>query len=109
MRISRPVAIALNTYALLLAAFLIWPVAQVVLTSFTSDIVFPPQHWSVNAFREVLWPGFFQSIGFSLKLAVAVTLLLIIISLPAAYAMERKHFAGRALLSVLIFVPIIFP
>jgi putative spermidine/putrescine transport system permease protein len=109
MKLSRPVAIALNLYALLLAAFLIWPVAQVVLTSFTSDIVFPPRYWSLTAFDEVLWPGFLQSIGASLKLALAVTFLLVIICLPAAYAIERKRFKGRALLSVLIFVPIIFP
>ncbi|HMN27357.1 MAG TPA: ABC transporter permease subunit [Caldilineaceae bacterium] len=109
MKLSRPVAIALNLYALLLAAFLIWPVAQVVLTSFTSDIVFPPRYWSLAAFREVLWPGFLQSIWASLKLALAVTFLLVIICLPAAYAIERKRFRGRALLSVLIFVPIIFP
>lgn len=109
MRISRPAAIALNVYALLLALFLMWPLFQVVLTSFTSDIVFPPRHWSLNAFREVLWPGFLQSLWFSLKLAFAVTILLLVICLPAAYAMERKRFPGRALLSVLIFVPIIFP
>jgi putative spermidine/putrescine transport system permease protein len=109
MRISRAVGLVLNAYALLLAAFLLWPVAQVVLTSFTSDIIFPPQRWSTNAFREVLWPGFWQSIGFSLKLALAVTTLLVLICLPTAYAMQRRRFPGRALLSVLIFVPIIFP
>jgi putative spermidine/putrescine transport system permease protein len=86
-----------------------WPLLQVVLTSFTSDIVFPPRYWSLDAFREVLWPGFIQSLIFSLQLAVAVTVLLILICLPAAYAMERKRFRGRSLLSVLIFVPIIFP
>lgn len=109
MKVSRPAAIVLNLYALLLAAFLTWPLLQVVLTSFTSDINFPPRHWSLHAFREVLWPGYLQSLWFSLKLALAVTLLLLVICLPAAYAMERKRFPGRALLSVLIFVPIIFP
>lgn len=109
MKISRPAAIALNVYALLLASFLMWPLLQVVLTSFTSDIVFPPRHWSLDAFREVLWPGFLVSLRFSLQLALAVTVLLILICLPAAYVMERKRFRGRSLLSVLIFVPIIFP
>jgi putative spermidine/putrescine transport system permease protein len=109
MKIARPVAIGLNLYALLLAAILIWPVAQVVLTSFTSDVVFPPRYWSLNAFREVLWPGFLRSIWYSLKLAFAVTALLVVICLPTAYALERKRFRGRALLSVLIFIPIIFP
>ncbi len=48
MKISRPATIALNVYALLLAAFLMWPLLQVVLTSFTSDIVFPPRNWSLD-------------------------------------------------------------
>jgi putative spermidine/putrescine transport system permease protein len=109
MKFSRPLIIGLNTYALLLALFLIWPVLQVVLTSFTSDIVFPPRYWSLNSFREVLWPGYWQSLLYSLRLALAVTAILMLICLPAAYAMQRKRFAGRALLSVLIFVPIIFP
>jgi ABC-type spermidine/putrescine transport system permease subunit II len=109
MKISRPAAIVLNIYALMLAAFLMWPLLQVVLTSVTSDIVFPPRYWSLNAFREVLWPGYLQSLLFSLRLALAVTAVLLVIGLPAAYAMERRRFRGRAILSVLIFVPIIFP
>jgi putative spermidine/putrescine transport system permease protein len=109
MKLSRPATIALNVYALLLAAFLMWPLLQVVLTSFTSDINFPPTNFSLDAFGEVLWPGFFQSLLFSLQLAVAVTVILILIGLPAAYAMERRRFRGRSLLSVLIFIPIIFP
>jgi len=109
MRLSRPVATFLNIYALLLAFILIWPVLQVVLTSFTSDVVFPPRYWSLHAFNEVLWPGYLQALLFSLKLALAVTALLMVVCVPAAYALQRRQFPGRALLSVLIFVPIIFP
>src|SRR4051812_35109952 len=109
MKLSRPAAIALNVYALLLAFFLMWPLFQIVLNSFTSDIDFPPSNWSLDSFRNVLWSGFFQSLIYSLELGLAVTALLIFICLPAAYVMERRRFRGRALLSVLIFVPIIFP
>jgi ABC-type spermidine/putrescine transport system permease subunit II len=109
MKLSRSAAIALNVYALMLAFFLMWPLFQIILTSFTSDINFPPTHWSLDAFRNVLWSGFFQALLFSLQLGLAVTILLMVICVPAAYAMERKRFRGRALLSVLIFVPIIFP
>jgi putative spermidine/putrescine transport system permease protein len=109
VKVSRALIIILNVYALLLAVFLIWPALQVVLTSFTSDVVFPPRHWSTNAFREVLWPGYLKALLFSLRLGLWVVVLLLVICLPAAYAMERRRFAGRALLSVIIFVPIIFP
>ncbi len=109
MKVSRGLVIVLNVYALLLAALLIWPALQVVMTSFTSDIVFPPSHWSLQSFREVLWPGYWRAMVYSLKMAVFVSLLLLAICLPAAYAMERRRFKGRALLSVIMFVPIIFP
>ncbi len=109
MRISRSAAVALNIYAFLLALFLTWPVLQVILTSVTSDVVFPPKHFSFQSFREILWPGYLKSLWFSLQMAVVVSILLIAVCLPAAYAMQRRRFPGRALLSVIVFVPIIFP
>jgi ABC-type spermidine/putrescine transport system permease subunit II len=48
-------------------------------------------------------------LGYSLRLAICVTVLLIAVCLPAAYALERRRFRGRSLLAVLIFVPTIFP
>jgi putative spermidine/putrescine transport system permease protein len=109
MKLSRPLLIALNLAALLLAFILIWPVIQMLLSSFTTDINFPPQNFTLNAFRMVVWPSFFLSIRFSLELGLWTTILLLLICLPAAYIMERRRFPGRNLLSVLIFVPTIFP
>jgi putative spermidine/putrescine transport system permease protein len=109
MKLPRVLIIILNIYALVLAFILIWPVLQMVLTSFTSDVVFPPRHFSFDAFQEVIWSSFFKALRYSLKLAFWATVLLIAICLPAAYAMERRRFAGRGLMSVLIFVPTIFP
>ena len=109
MKLPRTLIIILNIYALVLAFILIWPVLQMVLTSFTSDVVFPPRYFSLGAFQEVLWSSFTKALKYSLKLAFWATLLLIAICLPAAYAMERRRFAGRGLMSVLIFVPTIFP
>ena len=109
MRLPRIFVIILNIYALLLALILIWPVLQMVLTSVSSDVVFPPQHFSLYAFREVVWSAFRNSLIYSLKLALWSMVLLVIICLPAAYAMERRSFVGRSLMSVVIFVPTIFP
>lgn len=109
MRMPRVLRIILNIYALALAFILIWPVVQMVLTSFTSDVVFPPRYFSLDAFQEVIWSSFFNALGYSLRLALWTTVLLIAICLPAAYAIERRRFAGRSLMSVLIFVPTIFP
>jgi len=109
MRLPRYIRIILNIYALMLAGIMIWPVIQMMLTTVSSDVVFPPRNFSLQAFNRVLWPGFFQSMGVSLQLGLWSTLLLIAICLPAAYALERKRFPGRSLLSALIFVPSVFP
>jgi putative spermidine/putrescine transport system permease protein len=109
MKLPRWLHIALNIYALLLAAFFVWPVLQVLLTAFTSDIVFPPRYFSLEAWKGVVWPGFFASVWFSIRMAIGATVLLLLICTPAAYAMERRKFRGRALLSVIMFVPLIFP
>jgi putative spermidine/putrescine transport system permease protein len=109
MRLPRILKIILNIYALGLAAILIWPVLQMVLTSVTSDIVFPPRYFYFGAWNNVIWPSFVATMGYSFKLALWSTVLLVAICLPAAYAMERRIFPGRALMSVIIFVPTIFP
>src|SRR5215217_1559705 len=109
MKLSRGTLVAFNGATLLLAFLLFWPVVQVAIGSFTSDIVFPPRHFSLDAFRSVIWPSYFLAIRFSLLLGVCATLLLILVCLPTAYAIERRRFVGRNLLSVLIFVPTIFP
>jgi ABC-type spermidine/putrescine transport system permease subunit II len=109
MRLPRYIRIILNIYALMLAGIMIWPVIQMMLTTVSSDVVFPPRNFSLQAFNRVLWDGFFKSMGVSLQLGFWSTLLLIAICLPAAYALERKRFPGRSLLSALIFVPSVFP
>jgi ABC-type spermidine/putrescine transport system permease subunit II len=109
VKLSRGTFVILNGAAMMLALLLIWPVIQVLIGSFTSDIVFPPHHFNLNSFRSIIWPSYFLAIRFSLLLGVSATVLLILICLPAAYAIERRRFRGRSLLSVLIFVPVIFP
>jgi ABC-type spermidine/putrescine transport system permease subunit II len=109
MKLPRWLHIVLNVYALMLAAFFVWPVLQVCLCAFTSDIVFPPRMFSLTAWQGVIWPGYLKSIWFSMRMAVGATVLLLLICTPAAYAMERRKFRGRAALSVLVFVPLIFP
>lgn len=109
MRLPRYIIVLLNIYALILAAIMIWPVMQMLLTSVSSDVVFPPQNFSFDAINRVLWGGFFKAIGVSLQLGFWSTLLLIIVCLPAAYALERKRFRGRSFLSAAIFIPNVFP
>jgi ABC-type spermidine/putrescine transport system permease subunit II len=109
VKLSRLTLFILNTAALILALILIWPVIQMILSSFTTDIDFPPRNFTFNAFSSIVWPSYFLAIRYSLELGVWTTILLIGICLPTAYALERRRFPGRSLISVLIFVPTLFP
>jgi putative spermidine/putrescine transport system permease protein len=109
MRLPRSLFTLLNIYALLLAVIMIWPVAQLILSSVTSDLTFPPRYFSTDAFNNIFWPAYFQAMSVSLRMGFWSTIVLILICLPAAYALERRRFPGRSWLSALIFVPAVFP
>jgi putative spermidine/putrescine transport system permease protein len=109
VRLPRWLFVTLNLYALILATILILPFLQVVLTSVTSDVVFPPRYFSLARWLDVRWPDFFRAMLVSLRLGFWVTLLMIAICLPAAYAIERRRFRGRSALVALIFMTAIFP
>ncbi len=109
MSLSRRIFVILNIYALILAAIMIWPLLQILLTSVTSDVTFPPHNISLDAFAQVDWQSYLQAMLVSLRMGFWSTLILIIICLPTAYALERRRFRGRSLLGALIFVPAIFP
>jgi len=109
MRLPRWLFTTLNIYALILATIMIWPFLQMVLTSVTSDVTFPPRYFSVLAWSNVLWPDYFRAMLVSLRMGFWATLLVISMCLPAAYAIERRRFPGRSALGALIFVPAIFP
>jgi ABC-type spermidine/putrescine transport system permease subunit II len=96
-------------YALILAVIMIWPFLQMVLTSVTSDVVFPPRYLSLAGWGSVLWKDYFRAMLVSLRMGFWVTLLAIAVCLPAAYAIERRRFPFRSALGALIFVPAIFP
>lgn len=109
MSLPRRLFVLLNFYALVLAAIMIWPLLQILLTSVTSDVTFPPHNFSLSAFAEVDWQSYLRAMLVSLRMGFWSTLLLIGICLPTAYVLERKRFRGRSLLGALIFVPAIFP
>ncbi len=109
MRLPRWLFVTLNIYALMLAVIMIWPFLQMVLTSVTSDVVFPPRYFSLTGWANVHWDSYFRTMLVSLRIGFWATVLVIAICLPAAYAIERRRFRGRSALGALIFVPAIFP
>ena len=60
MKLPRWLHVSLNVYAFLLAMFFVWPVFQVLLTAFTSDLVFPPRYFSIDSWKAVVWSGLLE-------------------------------------------------
>ena len=109
MRLPRWLFVTLNIYALILAVIMVWPFLQMLLTSITSDVTFPPRYFSITGWSNVLWDDYFKTMLVSLRMGIGATALVLVICLPAAYAIERRRFPGRSALGALIFVPAIFP
>ena len=88
------------------AAFLVWPIVQVVISGFLRrDGSFTLEYFLL-IFRD---PSLLRGLGNALLVAVLVTLLTLLMSLPLAVLSVRYDFRGRALLSGLLLVPLVLP
>jgi putative spermidine/putrescine transport system permease protein len=88
------------------------PLAVTVAISFsdTAYVVFPPRGFTFNWYLKVLQDEDFQaSLTFSAALAVATTFGAMLLGVPAAFAVTRHEFPGRAWASAALLSPLIFP
>ena len=95
-------------------AFLILPSLVVIPISFggRTSMGFPPETLSLDLYRDFFMTATWREpLLQSLKIAVATTVVTIIVAVPAAYALVRFNFVGKRLLTMLImsavFVPVI--
>jgi spermidine/putrescine transport system permease protein len=102
----------LTTYAALVYAFLYFPIAVLIIYSFSGSGVggFPPHNWTLDWYRQLcadagLWDSVLNSLIVAL-LAVAIALGL---GLPAALALDRVNFPGKPLFRRLVLLPLILP
>jgi spermidine/putrescine transport system permease protein len=102
----------LTTYALLVYAFLYFPIIVLVVYSFNGSGVggFPPAAWTLDWYRQLfadaaLWDAVLNSMIVA-AVAVAISLGL---GLPAALALDRAQFPGKALFRRLVLLPLILP
>jgi spermidine/putrescine transport system permease protein len=102
----------LTAYALLVYAFLYFPIAVLVVYSFNGSGVggFPPSSWTLDWYRQLfadsaLWDAVLNS---AIVAAVAVCISLGL-GLPAALALDRAQFPGKALFRRLVLLPLILP
>jgi spermidine/putrescine transport system permease protein len=102
----------LTAYAVLVYAFLYLPIVVLVLYSFNGSGVggFPPHGWTLDWYRALgsdsaLWDAVLNSAIVAIA-AVAISLGL---GLPAALALDRAEFPGKAAFRRLVLLPLILP
>lgn len=102
----------LNVHAALVFAFLYLPIIVLIVYSFNGEGVggFPPHDWTLRWYRllgedDALW----SSVWNSALVAFAAVILSILFGLPAALALDRTRFPGKAVFRRLVLLPLILP
>jgi spermidine/putrescine transport system permease protein len=99
-------------YSLLVFAFLYLPIAILIVYSFNGAGVggFPPRDLTLNWYRTLFADGaIWESVGNSLVVAAAAVVIALGLGIPAALALDRAHFPGKALFRRLVLLPLILP
>jgi spermidine/putrescine transport system permease protein len=93
-------------------AFLYLPIVVLVIYSFNRDGVggFPPTHWTLNWYRILFADSAMgAAVMNSLIVALSTVVLSIVIGFPAAWALDRYRFPGKAAFQRLVLLPLIVP
>jgi len=99
-------------YSLGVFAFLYLPIAILIIYSFNGAGVggFPPRDLTLNWYRTLFADGaIWESVGNSLLVAAAAVGIALGLGIPAALALDRAHFPGKALFRRLVLLPLILP
>lgn len=97
---------------LLILAYLAMPLAVILGASFTATpyLAFPPQGWTLKWYQALLAePGYVAAFATSTVLALAATAAAVLLSVPAALALARHEFPGKAMLSAVLMSPLVLP
>lgn len=102
----------LTAHALAVFAFLYLPIVVLVIYSFNREGVggFPPRNLTLNWYRvlfddSAIWDSVFNS----LRVAFAAMVIALALGIPAALALDRAQFPGKALFRRLALLPLILP
>ncbi|MBN1536697.1 MAG: ABC transporter permease subunit [Anaerolineales bacterium] len=106
--------ICFRMITLLMLGGLLLPFASQALWSVSQRWLFPallPPEWSLRPWAYLLSPGanLWKTAATSLVIGIIVTLLSLIIGLPAGRALGLYHFKGKTLVKFLILAPAIVP
>src|SRR5580700_12130489 len=89
----------LLTYAASVFAFIYFPIVVLIVYSFNRDGVggFPPRHLTFDWYRVLFTDSaMWSAVENSLIVALAAVIISILIGFPAAYALDRYAFPGKA-------------
>jgi spermidine/putrescine transport system permease protein len=103
---------SLTLHALLVFAFLYLPIVILILYSFNGQGVggFPPHNLTLNWYRILFNDApIWDSVLNSLLVAAAAMLIALLFGIPAALALDRANFPGKALFRRLVLLPLIVP
>jgi spermidine/putrescine transport system permease protein len=93
-------------------AFLYLPVAVLILYSFNGQGVggFPPHHLTLDWYRTLFADGaIWDAVLNSLQVALAAIAISLTFGIPAALALDRAQFPGKALFRRIVLLPLILP
>nr|WP_272508960.1 ABC transporter permease [Clostridium ganghwense] len=102
----------LTFFVILIYIFLFAPLVIIVTTAFGPDtyITFPPKGFSIKWFSNIFNSEMFmRTFKTSIQISVLATIVALILGIPAAYALSRYEFKGKAILKNIFFSPIIVP
>ncbi len=102
----------LSAHALAVFAFLYLPIAVLIVYSFNGQGVggFPPRDLTLNWYRILFQDGpIWDSVFNSLVVAFGAMVIALAFGIPAALALDRAQFPGKALFRRLVLLPLILP
>lgn len=102
----------LTTYALLVYAFLYFPIVVLIVYSFNGSGVggFPPSGWTLDWYRQLLADaGLWDAVLHSAIVATVAVAISLALGSPAALALDRAQFPGKAFFRRLVLLPLILP
>jgi len=102
----------LLAHTLAVFAFLYLPIAVLILYSFNGQGVggFPPRHLTLDWYRMLFSDtAIWDSVLNGLEVACAAMIISLTFGVPAALALDRAQFPGKALFRRLVLLPLILP
>ncbi len=102
----------LALYAVAVFAFLYLPIAVLIIYSFNGEGVggFPPHNLTLDWYRTLFADGaIWDSVVNSVLVALAAVTIALAFGVPAALALDRAQFPGKALFRRLVLLPLILP